>query len=49
MTIPPPLLEQLAASSEPLERKLEPSAAAAACTDALVGEGDSSPEPEPQP
>ena len=40
MTIPPPLLEQLAASCEPLERKLEPAAAAAACPDALVGEGD---------
>jgi len=40
MTIPSLLLEQLAASCEPLERKLEPSAAAAACTDDLVGAGD---------
>merc|ERR1719217_865180 len=40
MTIPPPLLSLLEESDEPLERKLEPSAAAAACTDDLVGEGD---------
>ena len=33
MTIPPPLLEQLAACEEPLPRVLEPEAAAAACED----------------
>ena len=37
MTIGPPLLELLAASSEPLERMLEPVAAAAACADELIG------------
>ena len=37
MTIGPPLLEQLAASCEPLERMLEPAAASAACADDLVG------------
>jgi transaldolase len=40
MTIGPPLLELLAASSEPLERMLEPVAAAAACADELIGEGN---------
>ena len=40
MTIPPPLLKQLAATNAPLPRLLEASAAAAACGDALVGGGD---------
>ena len=37
MTIGPPLLELLAASTEPLVRMLEPQAASAACADDLVG------------
>ena len=40
MTIPPPLLTQLAETLAPLPRLLEPSAASAACADALVGGGD---------
>ena len=40
MTIPPPLLQLLASSEEPLPRVLEPSAAAAACEDAEVGGGE---------
>jgi len=40
MTIPPPLLQQLAASEEPLPRMLEAAAARASCTDELVGGGD---------
>ena len=40
MTIPPPLLEQLAASEAPLPRVLEPAAASAACADELVAGGD---------
>jgi len=39
MTIPPPLLRQLASSEEPLPRMLEPAAASAACADELIGGG----------
>jgi len=39
MTIPPPLLDRLAASTEPLPRVLSPEAAAAACDDAEVAGG----------
>ena len=42
MTIPPPLLELLAASEEPVKRKLEPARAAAACADAEVVYDESS-------
>ncbi len=42
MTIPPSLLELLAASEEPVKRKLEPAAAAAACADAEVAYDESS-------
>ena len=40
MTMPPALLEQLAAVDAPLRRTLEPAAAAAACEDGLVGGGE---------
>ena len=40
MTIPPPLLMQLAATEEPLPRILEPQSAAASCADELVAGGD---------
>ena len=40
MTIPPPLLTQLAETRAPLPRLLAPEAAAAACADVLVGGGD---------
>ncbi|KAG8470564.1 hypothetical protein KFE25_008985 [Diacronema lutheri] len=39
MTIPPALLQQLAASEDPLQRVLEPKAAAAACTIDALGDG----------
>jgi transaldolase len=39
MTIPPQLLEKLAASEEPLPRVLEPVAAAASCADEPLGGG----------
>ena len=42
MTIPPPLLELLAASSDDVPRKLEPSKAAAACADAELVYDESS-------
>jgi transaldolase len=42
MTIPPPLLKQLAATHAPLPRLLEASAAVGSCGDALVGGGDMS-------
>ena len=42
MTIPPPLLELLAGSEEPVPRKLEPSRAAAACADAELVYDESS-------
>ena len=42
MTIPPPLLELLAASEEPVKRKLEPARAAAACADAELVYDESS-------
>jgi len=40
MTIPPPLLMQLASTEAPLPRLLEPSTAASGCSDALVGGGE---------
>ena len=42
MTIPPPLLELLAASSDNVPRKLEPNQAAAACADAELVYDESS-------
>ena len=42
MTIPPPLLELLASSDEPVPRKLEPARAAAACADAELVYDESS-------
>ena len=40
MTIPPPLLQQLASVETPLPRLLETAAAAESCADSLVGGGD---------
>lgn len=40
MTIPPSILDQLAATQEPLLRQLTPAAASAACADSIVGDGD---------
>ena len=40
MTIPPPLLQQLAATEAPLPRRLEPVSAASDCADPLIGGGD---------
>ena len=40
MTIPPPLLQQLAATEAPLPRLLEPVSAASDCADPLIGGGD---------
>jgi len=40
MTIPPPLLSQLAESESPLPRRLEPSAAAAGCAEEELGGGE---------
>jgi len=40
MTIPPPLLELLAATEAPLQRMYEPDAAATGCTDELMYGGD---------
>jgi transaldolase len=40
MTIPPPLLQTLAATEAELPRRLEPQAASAACADELVAGGD---------
>lgn len=39
MTIPPPLLERLAGSEEAVPRRLEPTVAAGACEDDVVGAG----------
>lgn len=39
MTLPPPLLEKLAASKEPLPRALSPDAAVAACEDSEICDG----------
>ena len=40
MTIPPPLLQQLATTEAPLPRRLEPVSAASDCADPLIGGGD---------
>ena len=40
VTIPPSILDQLAATQEPLLRQLTPAAASAACADSIVGDGD---------
>lgn len=40
MTIPPSILDQLAAAQQPLPRQLAPAAASAACADSIVGGGN---------